>query len=362
MRYRPALDARKPSLVAVAAATLYAVLIVDSIGRGLAAYARIGSRAIDGADSSSAIESFAGDVLAPVGYDGQFFLYMAADPGGAVDYVDDPDYRYGRILYPMVARAAALGQTSWLPATLLAVNLVAVVAATYALARHLQREGASAWWALAFAVFPGLWVGVYFDLSEPLAYALAAVAMTQLRRRPLLAAALLGAGTLTRETVALFALAAAVVIVRSSWRRALTFAAIAVGPLIAWRVAVYAWLGGWGGSDATRFEHVPLGGARGQDALLVVVIAVAAFVALAVVATRIELSAEVIAVVLNVLVLVVFLPRASWGGYVAAGRISTGVVLAFVLCIPRLRVRRLALAPVALWMLGWWLAPVGEPT
>jgi hypothetical protein len=346
----------------VAAATIYAVLLADSLdARGLAAYARIGSRFINGAESSPAIERFAGDAIAPFGYDGQFFLYIAADPTHAVDYLDTPGYRYGRILYPMVARVVALGDLRLLPAALLAVNLLAVLAATYVLAVYLERRGASAWWALVFAMYPGMWVGVYFDLSEPLAYALAAVAMTQLTRRPAVAAALLAAGILTRETVALFAIAAVVALARENRRRALWFGVVAMAPLIVWRLTLRAWLGNWGNAPATQFEHVPFGGAVGQQGFLIFVIAVPAIVALAIVAARRAVTVEALALLLNVLVLVVFLPRASWGGYVATGRISTGVVLAFLLCVPRLGVRKLALLPVTIWILGWLLAPTGTP-
>lgn len=47
------------------------------------------------------------------------------------------------------------------------------------------------------------------------------------------------------------------------------------------------------------------------------------------------LHPELLALVLNVLVLVVFLPEASYADYLASGRITTGVVLAFMLCLPR---------------------------
>ena len=45
------------------------------------------------------------------GYDGQFFLAIALDPVKARHYVDAPQYRYSHILYPMLARAVALGRT-----------------------------------------------------------------------------------------------------------------------------------------------------------------------------------------------------------------------------------------------------------
>jgi hypothetical protein len=43
-----------------------------------------------------------------LGYDGQFFYYIALDPVGALPYIDTPSYRYTRIGYPIAARVLAL--------------------------------------------------------------------------------------------------------------------------------------------------------------------------------------------------------------------------------------------------------------
>ena len=59
----------------------------------------------------------------------------------------------------------------------------------------------------------------------------------------------------------------------------------------------------------------------------------------------------------NVLVLVVLLPEPSYADWDASGRITTGVVLAFLLCLPAVaRAQRLAQAwvLVVLWFSPWW--------
>jgi hypothetical protein len=51
------------------------------------------------------------------GYDGQFYRYVAHDPffrRGFSRYIDDPRYRYGRILVPIIAWAASGGQDQWI--------------------------------------------------------------------------------------------------------------------------------------------------------------------------------------------------------------------------------------------------------
>src|SRR5690349_2063764 len=53
------------------------------------------------------------------GYDGQFYLYIALDPLHARGYLDVPAYRYARPLYPLAARALALGRKGAVPWTLL---------------------------------------------------------------------------------------------------------------------------------------------------------------------------------------------------------------------------------------------------
>ncbi len=70
----------------------------------------------------------------PFGFDGQFYYFIALDPGRAAPYIDDPSYRFQRIAYPMAARAIVLGQRSLVPDGLVAANLVAIVLGVLAVA------------------------------------------------------------------------------------------------------------------------------------------------------------------------------------------------------------------------------------
>ena len=124
-------------------------------------------------------------------------------------YIDEPPYRYSRILYPLTARAVALGQSDLIPVALLLLNLLAVGAGTLALAVLLRDRGLSPWYAAFYGLYPGLFVAVSHDLAEPLAYALARSASSPSSEPGPVAAALFALAGLARETTLLFPLALA---------------------------------------------------------------------------------------------------------------------------------------------------------
>lgn len=150
------------------------------------------------------------DVKAPVGYDGQFAYAIAVNPLGAAPLLDDPAYRYQRILYPMLARVMALGQPEWVPWTLIALNVLALALGAELLGRHLTRRGLRPWYGLLFILWVGQWFSLRFDLQEPLSLALALAALAFLDRNHVwLAAVTFGLGGLTKDIALLFCLGAA---------------------------------------------------------------------------------------------------------------------------------------------------------
>ncbi len=296
------------------------------------------------------------------GYDGQFYYFIALDPVHAPDYMNLPAFRYTRVLYPMVARAAALGKPDLIPWTLLLVNWVAVGLGTLALAAWLRRRSWSAWWALVYGLYPGLLVCFQRDLTEPLAYALVACAVYVFdsgRRAAVWWAALLfGLAGLGRQTTLAFAVcyAGAVLLagagdwrsrVRANWARALGFLALAVGPLLAWMGFLWAWLGSPGatapGNTSAPFvgliqsEHWQL--TRQPPEIVGVVIPTLILVALALVAWRAgKMRVEVACVLANAIPFVILLGPSVYRGYTSAGRAALGVALAGVLAAPALAV------------------------
>jgi hypothetical protein len=328
--------------------------------------ARVGHEFVTRAPGESrAIDELVPDTFDESGYDGQFFLYIAVDPTGAEPYVDEPPYRYSRIVYPLLARAVAVGQPDLAPFALLLINLLAVGAGTFAVATLLRGLGLSPWYGALYGLYPGLFVGVSHDLSEPLAYAFAACALLAFeRRRVPLAAVLFALAGLTRESTLLFpaALALWLAIGRRRHRDAAVLAASVI-PYLALRVGLWVWLGAVGNAQAQRIEVLPFAGLAKQwpwdtltleEIYAVVVPGVLALVIAVLVRAR---PGWLLVLAANVVVLVVFLPEPSYAEYRASGRITIGVVLAFLLCLPRvLAAGRTAQAwiVVLLWFAPWY--------
>ena len=126
-----------PVLVCVAA--FYAVFVSIRLEQHDALwFVHIGSHFLSAAHTSHVIRPSIGAQNA-LGYDGQYYFALAADPAHAHDYMDgQAGIVYSRVLYPVVARAASGGSVSALPYALLVVNLLAVLAA-----RPRSRSGSS---------------------------------------------------------------------------------------------------------------------------------------------------------------------------------------------------------------------------
>lgn len=189
----------------------------------------------------------------PIGYDGQFFYRLAIDPftQAKCDHglcLDWPRYRQQRILYPLLARLAALGRVDWLPYSLVLVNLVGLGAIGALGGMYCQSIGRSTWWGLLFSLYIGLLISFARDLSEitEMAFLLAGLVFLQKRR---LSAGLLVLAVLARETTVFFA--AAVLLVAwwqrwKGWAYYLLPAAVFVG----WQL----WLA-WHWSDFRGYGH-----------------------------------------------------------------------------------------------------------
>jgi hypothetical protein len=95
--------------------------------------------------------------LSSTGYDDQFSYYIAVKPRYARAYMDDPSYRYSRVLHAALAGLLGLGDEVAIPYTLL-VNWLAAGFGTFFL-RHLDRSPRNlAVAALLYGLFPGILV------------------------------------------------------------------------------------------------------------------------------------------------------------------------------------------------------------
>ena len=196
------------------------------------------------------------------GYDGQFHYLIAQDllaTSDVVRYVDNPAYRYQRILYPALAAMAAHGDLPSLPAAMFWVNLLAVAATTGLLALMLRRRARSPWLALVYPLFGGLMLATLRDLTEPTALFFLVLSLhCYLEARVLPAAAALAAAILGRETLlAMVPVLALDALVRRRDRRAALLLCGAVVPFALWAVYLHSQFGAWGLAVGERVFATP---------------------------------------------------------------------------------------------------------
>jgi hypothetical protein len=151
-------------------------------------------------------------VFPGTGYDGQFYYRLALDPADlhrtAFGITMDAPYRLQRIGYPALAWLASLGQHAWVPAALVAVNVLALGAVGLIGGMLAGDCGRPALWGLLFAGYFGFFIALGCDLTEPVAAAcLLGGILAGRRGRPVLAGLAFGYGALTRETVLIVPLA-----------------------------------------------------------------------------------------------------------------------------------------------------------
>ncbi len=264
-----------PAFLSLAVALAYVIWRLTMAGWDPAALAEIGER-----------YAF-GDPAGSQGYDGQFAYYMAVDPRpqSVATRLDVPAYRYQRVLYPMLARALALGRTDRIAWSLIVVNLASLFLGTLAVGEVMVSYGQRPGHALVYGLWVGLVAAVGVDLHEPLAYALVAGAwLVWVRDRPLTAALLAGLALFAKETTVLFwgALLLEALFSRRSSRAAAALTAGGVAFAL-WQLWLWRTFGrpgiGSGGAMSTPFEWIPLMGLLrvGQVSTKVLAVFLAAF-------------------------------------------------------------------------------------
>jgi hypothetical protein len=209
-----------------------------------------------------------GDPSGTEGYDGQFTYYMAVDPSpaSALEKLDDPPYRYQRILFPMLVRALSLGRPAVIPWMMVALNLVIHAIGTWAVARLLEHWSQPPGYALVYGLWVGLVASIGLGMGEPLAYTLVAIGWLMLTtQRPLLGAGLLGLSLFAKETTVLFWAAALLgCLLRERRRAILVMLAIGGSAFAGWQLFLLHTFGrmgfGTGGAGVTGLEWIPFMG------------------------------------------------------------------------------------------------------
>lgn len=172
------------------------------------------------------------------GYDGQIYHVIAHDPfmrHGFDKYIDAPRLRYRRILLPLAAYAAALGQAHRVDRSYRGVVLLCVFLGGYWCARYAILAGRSAAWGLLFALLPAVVVSAERMTVDVALVALTAAFAVYAKAGPTWKLGLVVAlAALTRETGVLLAVALlALAVLRRSGRSAVT-AVLALAPAALW--------------------------------------------------------------------------------------------------------------------------------
>lgn len=257
----------RPWVVVLLAALAYVALTLARYGGDPLAFALLGTQY-----SQS-------DPQGTQGYDGQFAYYIARDPANGWRHCDVPAYRYQRILYPLLARALALGRPEAVGWTLIALNVAALVGGTYFTGRLLAARSVSRWYALAYGLYGGLVAGLRLDLTEPLAYGLVQAALWAWEKQEagdrgqgagfhvsrFTSPVLLTLAALTKETALIATVGLLLYLaLERRWREAVGLGVTVGLPFAIWQGVLWAWLGapgvGAGGAMATPFEWLPFAG------------------------------------------------------------------------------------------------------
>ena len=330
-----------PSLVSAVVCLLFAGTRLAHSGWDPAALAELGTRYTDL------------DPQGTEGYDGQFTYRMAVqwDPRSVEPHLDRPAYRYQRVLLPLLARAAVLGDPSLVAWALLIIGVASAAGGTAAVARIMLDHGQWEGYALGF----GLWVGVVASvglfLHEALAYALVALGWLACRRsRAAWGAVALTLALFAKETTLPFWAAAMAVqgAVPETDRRRRVWLIGGMAAFLLWQVWLWRTFGepgiGSGGAMSTPFELVPLMGflrigAVSPEALALFLLIFGPMVVLPAIwglwaalrRLRAEhLHAESWALLLNA-ALILFVPFSTAREPLGLARLATGLVLAVLL-------------------------------
>ena len=175
------------------------------------------------------------------GYDGQFYAALATDPflrsPDTLKALDAPAYRASRILLPLLAWCAVLGNARAATVAYQVLCWVLSVLAVVAVSLWLRQEGRSPWWGLVLGVNAGLVTAIFRSTQDGAAVCLIVATLWLARRHrrgwPLGTAS---AAILCRETGYAAPLAVAVhELVERRYRRALQYVLVPLVPQLAWQ-------------------------------------------------------------------------------------------------------------------------------
>ena len=222
-------------------------------------------------EDSAAVNEYAETLLGrevrkrpALGHDGKYFFVQAndpfvLDPSKNIAIIDRPLYRSQRMLYPVLAGGFGTFNATTIPWALLAVNVLALGAGTFATGLVAQRMGGSGLWGLAFALNIGIVSEINIDGAGVVAAALAFGAVAAvLSGRGAWAVGLLGLAGLSREVMLVVALGIGWWLWRDGRRRLAVLSVVVPAGLIGlWALYLRLRIGQDSGANEAGFAFEP---------------------------------------------------------------------------------------------------------
>jgi len=232
---------RSPLLFAVGVLAIYLAAIVPVLlrhGFDTSTFIVAGDHYVDATQLPSPIDVRPNSD----GYDGQFYYRLALAPFDLRQpldgiKIDAPVYRMQRMVYPVLAWAASLGEPRLVPLALLLINLAGLAAIALLAARLTRCLELPALVPFAIVLWPGFVVTLTHDTTEILSTAFLMAALDRYFAGRLVVFVALGAiATLTRETTALVlgGLFIYELLLQRNWAR-IVLCAVALVPVVIWR-------------------------------------------------------------------------------------------------------------------------------
>ena len=145
-----------------------------------------------------------------VGYDGQQFLTIALDPAlnnsESIRALDNPRYRYRRIMYPFLGYLIGFGKPIIVSYALVGINIFCIVSLVFLSSIFMMREKEATKkqkWLLPFLTLSitGIWVSLFLSTADLLGTTLFLGGLVILKQdKNAIAALCFGLACLTRET------------------------------------------------------------------------------------------------------------------------------------------------------------------
>jgi len=180
------------------------------------------------------------DLSGNTGYDGQFVYAIAQKGLDAAPNLDNPPYRLQRIFLPWLIGVISFHNPILVPWNILLVNFMAILGTVYVMGKWLRQHNTSVWYALTYGLYVGTLMAYSRDVTEPLAYFLAACGLfLWLTKRPFAAVVLFAFAALTKEQTMLFPIGLALAeLFQFHWKRIFILGLTAV-PLLIWEAYLY---------------------------------------------------------------------------------------------------------------------------